>query len=50
MACQKNDGRRRAFEDELGTWHEAVSSAFNSPFVKEVSQNPLAFDVAKSKQ
>ena len=26
-------------------WYEAVSSALNFPFLKEVSQNPFAFDV-----
>jgi hypothetical protein len=26
-------------------WYEAVSSAFNIPLLKEVSQNCLAFDV-----
>jgi hypothetical protein len=30
-------------------WHEAVNSALNFPFLKEVSQNCFAFDVAKLK-
>jgi len=28
-------------------WYEAVSSAFNFPFLKEVSQNYFVFDVVK---
>jgi hypothetical protein len=27
-------------------WHEAVSSAVNLPFLKEISQNCFVFDVA----
>ena len=30
-------------------WHEAVSSALNFPFLKEVSQNCLVFDVVNLK-
>jgi len=30
-------------------WYEAVSSALNFPFLKEVSQNCFVFDVVKSK-
>ena len=30
-------------------WYEAVSSALNFPFLKEVSQNSFVFDVVKYK-
>ena len=30
-------------------WYEAVSSALNFPFLKDVSQNYLVFDVVKFK-
>ena len=30
-------------------WYEAVSSAINFPFLKEVSQNCFVFDVVKFK-
>ena len=30
-------------------WHEAVSSALNFPFLKEVSQNSFVFDVGNLK-
>jgi len=30
-------------------WHEAVSSAFNFPFLKEVSQNCFVFDAGNFK-
>ena len=31
-------------------WHEAVSSALNFPFLKEVSQNCFVFDVVNLKK
>ena len=31
-------------------WYEAVSSALDCPFLKEVSQNSFVFDVAKFKK
>ena len=34
-------------EKSQSHWHEAVSSALNFPFLKEVSQNCFVFDVVK---
>ena len=39
-------GRRNNFRDAKVHWYEAVSSALNFPFLKEVSQNCFVFDVA----
>ena len=43
-------GRRSTLEDGVEKlqkthWHEAVSSAVNFPFLKEISQNCFVFDV-----
>ena len=45
-------GRRSTLERWTGKkrkthWYEAVSSALNFPFLKEVSQNSFVFDVVK---
>ena len=47
-------GRRSTFTQMEGKnrkthWYEAVSSALNCPFLKEVSQNCFVFDVVKFK-
>ena len=42
-------GRRNNFRDAKAHWYEAVSSALNFPFLKEVSQNCFVFDVANFK-
>ena len=43
-------GRRSSLDKNRKThWHEAVSSALNSPFLKEVSQNCFVVDVVKCK-
>ena len=46
-------GRRSTFrqvewKNRTTHWHEAVSSALNFPFLKEVSQNCFVFDVVNS--
>jgi len=37
-------------ENRKTHWYEAVSAALDSPFLKEVSQNFLVFDVVKFKK
>ena len=41
--------RQMEWKNRKTHWHEAVSSAFNFPFLKEVSQNSFVFDVVKFK-
>ena len=48
-------GRRSTLDRWTGKnrkthWYEAVSSALNFPFLKEVSQNSFVFDVVKLKK
>jgi len=42
-----NSFRQMDWKNRKRHWHEAVSSAFNFPFLKEVSQNCFVFDVVK---
>jgi hypothetical protein len=43
------DFRQMDWKNRKMHWHEAVSSAVNFPFLKEVSQNCFVFDVVKFK-
>ena len=44
-------GRRSSFDrwNRKTHWHEAVSSALNFPFLKDISQNCFVFDVVNLK-
>ena len=42
-------GRHSTFDRRKTHWYEAVSSALNFPFLKEVSQNCFVLDVVQFK-
>ena len=49
FSCQAQHFRQMEWKKRKTHWHEAVSSAFNFPFLNQVLQNCLVFDVVKFK-
>ena len=49
FSWQAQNFRQVDWKNRKTHWHEAVSSALNFPFLKEVSQNCCVFDVVKFK-
>jgi len=49
FAWQAQYFRQVDWKNRKTHWYEAVSSALNFPFLKEVSQNCFVFDVVKFK-